>query len=83
MDESGCTANDITWTRRQLRETLHWPDRRLRDCLDELVSLEHLQTVGGSKGKTFIYALNPDFGPSKRALALLTPDELRAKLATT
>jgi hypothetical protein len=80
ISESGCTANDITWTRRQLRESLNWPDRRLRDCLDELVSLEHLQTVGGSKGKTFIYALNPDFGPSKRALGLLTPDQLRAKL---
>ena len=82
IEESGCSANDITWTRRQLRESLNWPDRRLRDCLDELVSLEHLQTVGGSKGKTFIYALNPDFGPSKRALGLLTPDGLRAKLAS-
>ena len=81
MEESGCTANDISWTRRQLRETLNWPDRRLRDCLDELVSLEHLQTVGGSKGKTFIYALDSNFGPSKRALGLLTPDQLRAKLA--
>jgi hypothetical protein len=82
MEEAGVTQNDITWTRRQLRETLNWPDRRLRDCLDELVSLEHLQTVGGSKGKTFIYALNPDFGPSKRALGLLTPDQLRGKLST-
>ena len=80
MEESGCDQAAISWTRRQLRETLNWPDRRLRDCLDELVSLEHLQTVGGSKGKTFIYALNPDFGPSKRALGLLTPDQLRAKL---
>ena len=81
MEEAGVTQNDITWTRRQLRESLSWPDRRLRDCLDELVSLEHLQTVGGSKGKTFIYALDSNFGPSKRALGLLTPDQLRAKLA--
>jgi DNA primase catalytic core len=81
MEESGCAQTDITWTRLQLRENLNWPDRRLRDCLDELVSLEHLQTVGGSKGKTFIYALDSNFGPSKRALGLLTPDQLRAKLA--
>jgi DNA primase len=80
MAESGCKVFDITWTRRQLRDTLHWPDRRLRDCLDELVSLEHLETAGGSKGKTFIYTLNPDFGQSRRALGLLTPDQLRAKL---
>jgi hypothetical protein len=44
------------------------------------VSLEHLETAGGSKGKTFIYTLNPDFGQSRRALGLLTPDQLRAKL---
>ena len=81
MAESGCGVDDITWTRRQLRESLHWPDRRLRDCLDELVSLEHLETVNGSKGKTFMYCLNSDFGSTRRALGLLTPEDLRAKLA--
>ena len=70
----------VNWTRRQLREFLGWPDKRLRACLDELVSLEYLRTLGGGKGKTFIYCLNPDFSHNPRALGLLTPEALRAKV---
>jgi len=74
------TADDFHWTRRQLRERLGWPDKRLRACLDELVSLEYMQVLDGSKGKTFVYRLNPNFSHSPKALGLLTPDELEAKL---
>ena len=73
-------ATDFHWTRRQLREYLGWPDKRLRACLDELVSLEYLQTLDGSKGKAFVYRLNPDFSHSPKALGLLTPEQLQAKL---
>jgi hypothetical protein len=66
----------VNWTRRQLREFLGWPDKRLRACLDELVSLEYLRILGGGKGKTFIYCLNPDFSHNPRALGLLTPEAL-------
>lgn len=69
----------VQWTRRLLRERLGWPDKRLRACLDELVSLEYLQAVG-SKGKTFVYTLNPDFNHNPRALGLLTPEQLQAKI---
>jgi DNA primase len=74
-------ATDFHWTRRQLREYLGWPDKRLRACLDELVSLEYLQTLDGSKGKAFVYRLNPDFSHSPKALGLLTPEQLEAKLS--
>ena len=76
------TSNDVHWTRRQLREFLGWPDKRLRACLDELVSLEYLQTLDGSKGKAFVYRLNPDFSHSPKALGLLTPEQLEAKLTS-
>jgi hypothetical protein len=72
---------DVHWTRRKLREYLGWPDKRLRACLDELVSLEYLQTLDGSKGKAFIYRLNPDFSHNPKALGLLTPEQLQARLA--
>lgn len=75
------TADDFHWTRRQLRERLGWPDKRLRACLDELVSLEYMQVLDGSKGKTFVYRLNPNFSHSPKAIGLLTPDELEAKLS--
>ena len=72
---------DPQWTRRQLRECLGWPDKRLRACLEELVSLEYLQTLDGSKGKAFIYILNPDFSHNPKVLGLLTPEQLQAKIA--
>lgn len=75
------TANDFHWTRRQLRERLGWPDKRLRACVDELVSLEYFQTLDGSKGKAYLYRLNPNFSHSPKAIGLLTPDELEAKLS--
>jgi DNA primase len=78
---SQLTSDDVSWTRRQLREHLGWPDKRLRACLDELVSLEYLQTLDGSKGKAFIYTLNPNFSHNPKALGLLTPEQLQAKLA--
>ena len=74
------TADDFHWTRRQLREHLGWPDKRLRACLDELVSLEYMQVLDGSKGKTFVYRLNPNFSHSPKALGLLTPEQLEEKL---
>mgnify|MGYP000224021848 CR=1 FL=1 len=74
------TADDFHWTRRQLREYLGWPDKRLRACLDELVSLEYMQILDGSKGKTFVYRLNPNFSHSPKALGLLTPEQLEEKL---
>jgi DNA primase len=77
------TANDFHWTRRQLREYLGWPDKRLRACLDELVSLEYLQALDGSKGKAFIYRLNPNFSHNPKALGLLTPEQLQSKLDAT
>lgn len=78
-DTPDLKVNRVRWTRRQLRETLGWPDKRLRACLDELVSLEYLDAYG-SKGKAFTYTLNPDFSHNPRALGLLTPEQLRAKL---
>jgi len=75
-DQPQLAPTAVTWTRRQLREFLGWPDKRLRACLDELVSLEYLRILGGGKGKTFIYCLNPDFSHNPRALGLLTPEAL-------
>jgi hypothetical protein len=77
------TANDFHWTRRQLREYLGWPDKRLRACLDELVSLEYLQALDGSKGKAFVYRLNPNFSHNPKALGLLTPEQLQSNLDAT
>ncbi len=78
--EDKIKPEDVSWTRRQLRESLRWPDRRLRESLHELVDLEYLQTLKGGQGLAYIYRLNPYFQNSPKALGLLTPDQLQAQL---
>lgn len=78
--QSDVRAEDVSWTRRQLRESSAWPDKRLIKCLQELVSLEYLRVVSGGNGKTLVYGLNTDFANNPRALGLLTPEQLAEKI---
>lgn len=67
-------------TRRELREKLQWPDRRLREALDELVDLEYLECQRGSSN-LFTFRLASQAGAAKSVLGLLTPDELERQWA--
>ena len=62
-------------TRRELRELLKWPDRRLREALEELVDLEHLECQRGASN-LFTFRLAGPAGGGHKLLGLLTPDEL-------
>jgi DNA primase len=72
-----------TVSRRQIREHLKEPDSTVRRWLSDLVELEHLVLMEGSKGgqgKASRYQL-ADREPQQRTLTgLLTPAELSAKL---
>jgi DNA primase len=46
-----------TFSRRELREFIHWGDTRLRTHLKELVELEYLATLSGRFGVTYRYRL--------------------------
>jgi hypothetical protein len=48
---------EIEWTRRELREAIHWTEARLRLHLAELVRLEYLAPVGGRSGSRYRYRL--------------------------
>ncbi len=48
-----------TFTRRELREAIHWGDTRLRTHLRELVSLEHVVALSGRFGTTYRYRRVP------------------------
>jgi len=76
------SAGVVWWTRRQVRERTRWPDRRVRECLKELVDMEYLEVLrGGSQGKTYVYQLAPHPGVSRAVLGLLTPEQLAERLA--
>lgn len=62
-------------TRRELRETLQWPDRRTREALDELVELEFLEVNKGANNR-YSFHLASGQASSRATIGLLHPDEL-------
>ena len=72
-------SNPLSYTRRELRERLKWPDKRTRDALDELAELEYLEVLRGASN-LFTFRLSSSSGLAHElALGLLHPDELEAK----
>jgi DNA primase catalytic core len=62
-------------TRRELRETLQWPDRRTREALEELVELEFLEVNKGANNR-YSFHLASGQASSRATIGLLHPDEL-------
>jgi DNA primase catalytic core len=77
----GVKTEDVQFTRRALRDHCGWPDRRLRDALQELVAMEYIGALAGSQGKTYQYRLLSDADSTPSPLGqLTTPEELEALL---
>jgi len=72
------TEKPIWITRRQLREALQWPPRRVRDCLDELLELEYLEVQNGASNQ-HSFQLAPSTGAKKLTADILHPDELERR----
>jgi hypothetical protein len=51
------TADKDTFTRRELREAIHWRDTRLRLHLRELLELEYIAALSGRFGVSYRYRL--------------------------
>lgn len=73
---------DDTFTRRDLRQLMSWPDRRLMQALQELVEMEYVGCLAAGQGRTALYRLLVfrDEGPLPLR-ELTTPDELERRLA--
>jgi hypothetical protein len=72
----GQKTEEVVFTRRALRESCGWNDRRLRDALAELVEMEYVAAVG-SQGKTYQYRLLCDAATTPSPLGqLTTPQQL-------
>ena len=73
-------ANPNSYTRRELRERLQWPDRRTRDALDELANLEYLD-VERKAHNTFTFRLSSlKDAVCNQVMGLMHPDELETLL---
>jgi hypothetical protein len=70
-------------SRREIREALAVPDSTVRRWLQDLVELEYLAQVEGSKGgagKTTRYSVVEHPAEARKPLGLLSPTELAARL---
>ncbi|MBI5747668.1 MAG: toprim domain-containing protein [Nitrospinae bacterium] len=73
--------NKESVNRRQIREYTGLPDHRLRELLQELVSLEYLLVQEGRQGKSYCYQLAARANAlDKILMGLTTPEELEKKL---
>ncbi len=62
-------------TRRELRDRLLWPQRRLNEALDELVEMEYLDVQHGANNQKS-FQLSAYREVDRAVQGLLTPDEL-------
>ena len=68
-----------TFSRRELREAIHWGDTRLRVHLRELVDLEHVAPLNGRHGLTYHYRLlsRAGLGTGRFLAGLKSVEQLR------
>jgi DNA primase len=81
MQHKAASAADDkqTFSRRELREAIHWGDTRLRVHLRELVDLEHVAPLSGRHGLTYHYRLlsRPSLGMGRFLAGLKSVEQLR------
>ncbi len=70
-------ATEVSFTRRDLRDALRWPDHKLRDTVKELVDLEEVEVVAGRNGAKFVYRLAAQrHGAAEVLSGLSAPEEI-------
>ena len=79
--DDGRAPDRVLLSRRQVREHTGLPDHQVRRLLHDLVELEHVEQVRGSRGALCLYRIPRDAGEPERVLnGLLTPAELTKRL---
>jgi DNA primase len=78
--DTGQLEEDVTFTRREIREFTGWPDYQIKNHIRQLEDFEYLTIEQVRKGGQFEYRLNR---PEKRRplKGLLTPPELEKRLS--
>jgi DNA primase len=82
-DEQGINAQDYTFTRRDIREYTGWSDTQVKRHINQLVDLEYIYSIMGSKGKEFMYELQyvEEVESGKKFLScLIDVDELAKEI---
>ena len=73
-------SQEITFTRRNIREYMDWTDFQVKTHINQLVDLEYIYFITGRKGKEYIYELKYDGNmdsEQKYLPGLISIEELR------
>ena len=82
-EEQNIDPHEYTFTRREIREYTGWSDTQVKRHINQLVDLEYIYSIMGSKGKEYIYELQyvEEVEPGKKFLScLIDVDELAGEI---
>ena len=77
--KEGVSDLEFTFTRKEIREFIHWSEYKTRQCLNQLHQMEYVAKLTGKFGSTFLYRLvvsRDDLSNNSVLKGLTHPDEL-------
>ena len=83
-EEQGIGVQELSFTRRDIREYTGWSDTQVKRHINQLVDLEYLYSIMGSRGKEYMYELRfvEEVEPGKKFLScLIDVDELKQHIS--
>ncbi|MEW6281769.1 MAG: CHC2 zinc finger domain-containing protein [Candidatus Eremiobacterota bacterium] len=74
-EKAGERLADFTFTRKDIRALVDWPDKRVLEALTELADMEYLFVASGNQGRAYHYVVQAVDGQHPCPLRDLTPPE--------
>lgn len=76
-EKAGAQLADFMFTRRDVRQLVDWPDKRVLEALTELADMEYLFVASGNQGRAYHYVVQATDGRAPCPLRdLTTPEQL-------
>jgi DNA primase len=73
---SKCRVDDLTFSRRDIREATQWPDHIVKRHMRRLEDLEYVQVQRAPQGGSFVYRMLPDVAAPVKLAGLPLPKTL-------
>jgi hypothetical protein len=74
-----CRIDDLTFSRRDIREATGWPDHIVKRHMRQLEELEYVMVHRAPQGGSFVYRMLPDAKTPVKMVGLTSPEILEEK----
>jgi hypothetical protein len=74
-----CRIDDLTFSRRDIRQATEWPDHIVKRHMRRLEELEYVQVQRAPQGGSFVYRMLPDVAAPAQLAGLTPPETLEEK----